>query len=271
MWQQDDGDLTSPRAKSSVDEEDTVPTDHPMRWPWSLRHLILAQLALSAFSGGFTSAILIPATDPIAEALSVSVQTAVYVNIVHVLFLGIGPFIWAPLMKLYGKRPVLIGSFLLSCLSALGGGYANSYGGLVTARIFQSMGVSSGFVVPGAIVVELFPKEQRGRKNGVWASPILAGPAVGGIIGGPLAANCGWRWCLWLVAIMSGVQTLVYALTCPETSYAHRQNMHLSTRTASELWRLPRRLPGPSANLFWFCRRRMLCSLRLLMAQRLQS
>ncbi|KAJ5287957.1 hypothetical protein N7478_003643 [Penicillium angulare] len=124
----------------------------------------------------------------------------------------------------FGRRPVLIASVSLSCVAALGGGFANTYGTLMTARVFQSFGVSTGFILPGVITVDLFKAEERGRKNGIWTQMISIGAPLGGVIGGPVVYYVGWKWVLWLTAIMNAVQTIGFVLTCPETSHLHRQN-----------------------------------------------
>jgi len=144
-------------------------------------------------------------------------------------------------MNAFGRRPVLVGTMLLSCVAALGGGFADSYGTLMTARIFQSIGISSGMVVPGAVVVDIFTKEERGRKNGVWTQMISLGAPVGGIIGGPVIYYVGWRWVLWLTAICNGLQFLAYLFTVPETSQTQRQ---LSVPGKNQLFSIPKRVPG---------------------------
>lgn len=127
-------------------------------------------------------------------------------------------------MHAIGRRPVLVASIFLSCVASIGGGFSHTFGSLMTARVFQSFGVSAGFVLPGVVVVDLFPAEKRGRKNGIWAQMIPIGPSLGGLIGGPVCYYVGWRWVLWLNAIMNAVQTVGFLLTCPETSASHRQN-----------------------------------------------
>ncbi|KAE8421261.1 major facilitator superfamily domain-containing protein [Aspergillus pseudocaelatus] len=204
---------------SAQDRKDT-----PMEWPWLRKHLILIQCSFLAVCPGFTSSILIPGTNAVAQELGISSQTATYLIAVHVLFLGLAPFFWITCMKAYGRRPILITSTLLSCFAALGGGFAKTYGGLMTARVFQSFGISAGFVLPGVIVVDIFSKEQRGRKNGIWAQMVSIGAPLGGVIGGPVVRYAGWRWALWLSAIMNAVQSIAFILTCPETSDLHRRS-----------------------------------------------
>ncbi|KAK2875348.1 hypothetical protein FQN49_001666 [Arthroderma sp. PD_2] len=113
--------------------------DIPMNWPWLRKHLILLQCGFHAAGPGFTSAVPIPGIHEMAEQFNVSPQTATYLVGVHVLFLGVAPFFWNPLMRSYGRRLVLIASMLLSCIAALGGGFAKTYGTLMVARVFQSI------------------------------------------------------------------------------------------------------------------------------------
>ncbi|KAF3482812.1 uncharacterized protein GIQ15_02136 [Arthroderma uncinatum] len=230
-------------SELSSDPEQTA-QDLPINWSWLRKHLILLQCGFHAAGPGFTSAVLIPGVHEMAEQYDVSPQMATYLIGVHVLFLGVGPFLWNPLMSMYGRRPVLIASMLLSCLAALGGGFAKTYGTLMTARVFQSIGISSGFVVPGVIVVELFSPEERGSKNGIWTQMVAIGAPLGGIIGGPVVYYLGWQWTMWLIAIINGSQFLGFMLTCPETSYRHRQNSGFDTYRPSELVCLPKRLPN---------------------------
>jgi DHA2 family multidrug resistance protein len=55
-----------------------------------------------------------------------------------------------------------------------------------------------------AIIMELFPPEQRGRAMGMWGVAAMAGPAVGPTLGGWLATAVSWHW-LFLVNVPFGV------------------------------------------------------------------
>ena len=70
---------------------------------------------------------------------------------------------------------------LISMAANIGGGYTQSYGTLMCARIFQSLGISSGYVVGSAVVVDIFWQHERGTKTGIWTFMITIGPAIGAI------------------------------------------------------------------------------------------
>ncbi|KAJ5657118.1 uncharacterized protein N7484_000767 [Penicillium longicatenatum] len=204
---------------SGLDQADQ---NSPASWSWYRKHLILLQCGLHAVGPGFSAAILIPATEVLASQFNIAPQTATYPLAVQVLFLGMGPFLWTPLLNSYGRRPVLIGSMLLSSIAALGAGFTKTYGTHLTARLFQAIGISSGFIIPGVIVVDLFRPEQRGSKNG----------------------RAGWEWAMWLVAIVNFAQVIFYVFTCPETSVEHRRLNGLGAFHPREYLILPKRLPG---------------------------
>ncbi|KAM5432110.1 hypothetical protein MferCBS31731_007611 [Microsporum ferrugineum] len=243
MLEMESRDVSKPVGVHS-DQSSGAEQDAPINWSWLRKHLILLQCGFHAAGPGFTSALPIPGIHEMAEQFNVAPQTATYLIGVHVLFLGVAPFLWNPIMSSYGRRPVIVASMLLSCIAALGGGFAKTYGTLMTARVFQSIGISSGFVVPGVIVVELFTAEERGSKNGIWTQMVAIGAPLGGVIGGPVVHYLGWQWTQWIIAIINGVQLLGFILTCPETSYRHRQHSGLGMYHPSELMRLPRFLPG---------------------------
>lgn len=52
----------------------------------------------------------------------------------------------------------------------------------MAARILHAVGVSSGFVVAGAVIVDVFWQHERGMKTGIWAQMATMGPAIGGIV-----------------------------------------------------------------------------------------
>ena len=141
---------------------------------------------------------------------------------------------------------------LLSCVSSLGGGYATSYGTLMVARIFQAIGISYGFVVGSAVVVDMFWQHERGQKTGIWVLMLTLGAPLGALIGGPLVQNCGWQWAMWLPACTNGAQALAFFLTYRETLYPARQLLPPNLSHFTELFRLPRRVPHSSLSLKTF-------------------
>ncbi|KAH8805080.1 major facilitator superfamily domain-containing protein [Xylogone sp. PMI_703] len=222
-------------------------SDHPLNWSWSRKHSTLFQVAIHAMMCSFVSAIIIPGFGQLSEQFNRPEATIAYLVSAHVLFLGIGPFMWIPLSSAYGRRPVLIASMIISLAANLGGGYAKSYGTLMVSRVFQSLGISSGYVVGSAVVVDIFWQHERGAKTGIWTFMVTIGPAIGPFIGAFLINAKGWQWALYLCAIINGAELLAYIFTFHETLWIPKENGQSSLSTKSII---PRRVPGSTLN-FW--------------------
>ncbi|OBT51795.1 hypothetical protein VE04_08105, partial [Pseudogymnoascus sp. 24MN13] len=219
--------------------------DHPLNWSWIRKHNALFQVAIHAMMCSFTSAIIIPGFSELSLQFNQPETAIAYLVGVHVLFLGIGPFFWIPLSAAYGRRPVLVISMLLSLVANIGGGYASSYGTLMVARIFQALGISSGYVVGSAVVVDVFWQRERGAKTGIWTTMVTIGPAIGPLIGAFLINAKGWQWSLFLCAIINAVELIAYVFLFQETLYTSSESKGLSFSKI-----IPGRVPGSSL-AFW--------------------
>lgn len=73
---------------------------------------------------------------------------------------GLGPFLWVPLARVYGRRPVYLFSTLVGVGAALGASYATSFPRLLAARVF--MGAFPSAMALGAVTVaDMFFIHQR--------------------------------------------------------------------------------------------------------------
>ncbi len=133
---------------------------------------MLAQLALHATTPGLLLCLPLPGIPQLAHTFQVFDQQAVYVISVPLIFLAVGAFFWTALLNAYGRRPVLIGTTLATCATSLGAGFADTFGQMMAARILEGMFLSSGFVVPAAVVVDIFDHSQRGQKTGIWVQMV---------------------------------------------------------------------------------------------------
>lgn len=198
---------------------------------------------MHAATAGFSSAIILPGAAQIAKEFNVSMQSATYQAGVGVLFLGLGNFVWVPLANAYGRRPVLVSSMFLACLTSLGGSFARSYAQLMLARIVQHAANSSGLVVGSAVVVDIFYPHERGQKTGVWSQMATLGPSFGPLVAGTIIKYHGWRWSLYLTALLNGAQALLYLFTFYETSFAQREAQNISANEGfKQLFRRPKKV-----------------------------
>lgn len=108
----------------------------------------------------------------------------------------------------------------------------------MAARVFQSIGISSGYVVGSAVVVDIFEPHERGTKTGVWTLMVTIGPGIGPLFGAFVANARGWRWTLWLCAIINGAEFVAYLFLFRETAWVE------GMASPRRLTWIPRCLPG---------------------------
>jgi DHA2 family multidrug resistance protein len=108
----------------------------------------------------------------------------------------------------YGmKRLWLVGCGGFTAASVMAG-LSPAFPVLVLARILQ--GLSGGLLLPVGIsaIFRVFPPDKRGLALGLFAIPIVAGPALGPTIGGYIVTNLDWRL-IFFINLPIGIASVV--------------------------------------------------------------
>ncbi len=98
------------------------------------------------------------------------------------------------LVESIGKKLLMFYSIWLFCIGCLLCILAPNLKALIAARIVQ--GVGSGCILPlcQAVLLEVFPKEQRGVAMGLFGVAAMFSPLAGPFLGGYLTDNFSWQW-----------------------------------------------------------------------------
>ncbi len=98
------------------------------------------------------------------------------------------------LVRTIGKKLLMYYSIWLFCLGCLLCILAPNLQALIAARVVQ--GVGSGCILPlcQAILLEVFPEEQRGVAMGLFGVAAMFSPLAGPFMGGDLTDNYSWQW-----------------------------------------------------------------------------
>lgn len=112
------------------------------------------------------------------------------------------------LVRLMGKKLVMLYSiiiFALGCLLCL---LAPNLLALIAARVVQ--GIGSGCILPvcQAILLEVFPEEQRGVAMGLFGVAAMFSPLAGPFIGGYLTDNFSWQW-IFIINIPLSILSMI--------------------------------------------------------------
>ena len=134
--------------------------------------------------------------------------------------LGIPPAGW--LTNRYGRRRVMMVSMLGFAIASFLCGIAENLAGVVVFRILQSMIAAPIVAVSQAILVDIFPEEERGTAFAFWSGGILVGWVMAPSVGAYIAELQSWRVIFFFLVPFSliGMATV---MTAPETTEREAQ------------------------------------------------
>ncbi len=112
------------------------------------------------------------------------------------------------LSDIFGRRRLFLVGLLVSTSASFLGGFANSVPMLIISRVLQGAGSGMCFNNSVAILMSVFPAQERAKALGISQSGTYLGLSLGPLIGGVMTEQFGWRslfllsGCLGLVLIL---------------------------------------------------------------------
>jgi EmrB/QacA subfamily drug resistance transporter len=191
--------------------------------------LTLALLAAVAFLDFVDASIVNVALPSIRRDLGFSVQDLQWVPSAYLLTYGGFMLLGGRAADLLGRRRVLVAGTVLIGISSLIGGFAQSSGVLVGARLAQ--GIGAAMMLPAALsILTTTFKEGKDRNTalGVWGGMGALASAAGVLLGGLLTEGPGWRWVMFVNPIAS-VLVLggIFALLSDDRRTARRSSFDI--------------------------------------------
>lgn len=94
---------------------------------------------------------------------------------------------------IYGRKKIFKIGILIYTISSFLSAIAPSAYFLIAVRIFQGLGGSMIFGTGVAILISIFPVEERGKVLGINVASVYSGLSLGPFLGGFLIHHLGWR------------------------------------------------------------------------------
>jgi EmrB/QacA subfamily drug resistance transporter len=161
--------------------------------------LTLALLCGIAFLDFVDASITNVALPSIRRSLRFSVDGLVWVPSGYLLTYGGFMLLGGRLADLLGRRRVLVSGIVLIGISSFIGGFAQSTGMLVGARLAQGLGAALTLPAALSILTTTFAEgKDRNAALGAWGGTGGLASAAGVIIGAFLTEGPGWRWVMFV-------------------------------------------------------------------------
>jgi MFS transporter, DHA1 family, multidrug resistance protein len=144
-----------------------------------------------------------------------------------------------PISDRYGRRPVLLVSFVIFILATLGTLVAPTAESFLVFRMIQAA-VSAGMVLSRAVVRDMVPADQAASMIAYVTMGMSLVPMIGPALGGLLDAALGWQANFWLLLLLGVLVTWLIWRDLGET--AERRSGSLGAQLAEypELLTSPR-------------------------------
>lgn len=211
------GPIEVPVPPHDTKEEPTYEEEYYSAFKWSAKVFIVVLASTSAFMSPFSVNIYMPAVPDISKDLDIdSSQTLLSVT-TYMIFQGISPSIWAPLSDTYGRRPILILTFVVFLIANLGLSFTRVYWLLLVLRMLQACGASSAISIGAGCISDVSRRKERGTYMGFFQTGTLLGPAVGPIVGGLVSQTWDWHAVFFFLSAFGGVYLLLMVLILPES------------------------------------------------------
>ncbi len=111
----------------------------------------------------------------------------------------------------FGRKNYLLFSLIGFTLSSALCGIAPNLLVLVIARILQGLAGGGLLAKAQALLFETFPREQQGQAQAMFGIGVIAGPAIGPVLGGYLTDTIGWRW-IFFINLPVGLIAVIMAM-----------------------------------------------------------
>ncbi|KAJ5183461.1 hypothetical protein N7492_001077 [Penicillium capsulatum] len=191
---------------------------HPYNWKTSVKLFTSTLVCSGTFIGALTSAIFAPGSNSISKEFGVGSEVGKLGTTLYVLGFASGPLFWAPWSELRGRKwPLtiaMLGGGVFTIASAVGKDIQT----VIICRFFAGMCGASQFTVVPGVLSDVYDNTYRGMAISLYALTVFVGPFMGPFIGGFIASSyLGWRWTLYIPAILSLVNGAISVVFLRET------------------------------------------------------
>lgn len=140
----------------------------------------------------------------IAGSLSISMNESTWIITSYLMASGIAIALVGFMTKLIGRKNLLISCVLLFTISSFLCAVSQSMLMMVVSRFFQGIGGGALLPLGQAIILEIFPPNERQKAMAIFGLVFIIAPIVGPIMGGWITENWCWQW-IFLIDIPLGL------------------------------------------------------------------
>ncbi|MFL1406918.1 multidrug effflux MFS transporter [Marinobacter sp. M1N3S26] len=185
-------------------------------------------LAAAVALGPLATDMYLPALPSMGDALSAGPDQVQLTLSLYMAGFALAQLFCGPLADRFGRKPIMIGGFLLFFIASVGCALATNVETLMLCRFLQAIGGSAGPVLGRAAIRDIYTPREASRIMAILASIMALAPAVAPTLGGFLLAGFGWPSIFIALGGYALVMMVVVAFGIPEPmAPANRQSLKI--------------------------------------------
>ncbi|KAL3476703.1 major facilitator superfamily domain-containing protein [Aspergillus californicus] len=209
-----------------VDEESDAVRETPVEPPVkALASVgsIIAVLLLGEFISNADATLIMTATGLISSEFN-HLQGAAWLSTGYTLGICVAQPMSGKLSDIYGRKPVLLMSYLFLALGCIVCGLATNMWTVIVGRGVSGIGGAGVMTMSSIIISDIVSKREVAKWRAYVNVSMTLGRSIGGPVGGVLTDTIGWRWAfllqvplLAIAAILVGIQLKLVHRPLPDS------------------------------------------------------
>jgi DHA1 family bicyclomycin/chloramphenicol resistance-like MFS transporter len=198
-------------------------------------YLILFVGALVAI-GPLSIDMYLPAMPAMAKAFGVGSARMGATLSMYLVGYGIGQFFGGAFSDQIGRKRVGMIGLVIFVLASLAIGVSTTVEQVQWFRFVQAIGAGFATVICWAIVRDVYPVQELGKRMAMVTLVMLASPAIAPTLGAAML-SFGWHSIFFFKAVYAAVLAVYYALAVPETRPGEWRNLSVLS-TLKQCWQV---------------------------------
>ncbi|MCE5214887.1 MAG: MFS transporter [Methanobacterium sp.] len=160
---------------------------------------ILLIATLASFLTPFMGTSINIALPTIAKELAVNAILLSWITTAFFLTSAMFAIPFGRIADMYGMKKIFTYGIVILTIASLLAAISPSAEFLIIARVIQGIGSAMVFVTGLAIIMSVFPPQERGKAIGINISVVYIGLVMGPVLGGFLTQYLGWRSIFYII------------------------------------------------------------------------
>ena len=187
-------------------------------------------LAAAVALGPLAIDMYLPALPAMGEALSANTGQVQLTLSIYMVGFALAQLVCGPLADRFGRKPIMIGGFLLFAIASVVCALATNIETLILCRFLQALGGSAGPVLGRAAVRDIYSPRDAAKIMAILASIMALAPAVAPTLGGFMVVSLGWSSIFLALGGYALIMAVVVAVGIPEPMRPeNRQSLRVSS------------------------------------------